>query len=140
MEIVLALGIMSFCVVALLALFSIGINSGRDSQEELTASHLVQGIIGSRRSAPAADLGSEFPLPALVAGGSKGNTVVLLGPDGRIAASSSEARYALKYRIEAPAAGETKPFNVYLCAYWPAQGALASASGRYELAVTFPAP
>jgi type II secretory pathway pseudopilin PulG len=129
-EVVLALGIASFCLVALIGLFSVGIRTERESSERLDAAHIAQSLIAARRaSASAAPMG--FPLPALVAGqGAEGT--VLLDENGDETPAGRRARFKLSYRIDAPAAGEVAPFTLYLKISWPAQAPAGQQAGSIE--------
>lgn len=59
-EIVLALGILSFAIVAILGLFPIAMRDAKDSKNETHAAMIAQLILGQLRSQPVAD--SSFPI------------------------------------------------------------------------------
>ncbi len=59
-EIVLALGILSFAIVAILGLFPIAMNDARESKNETHAAMIAQLILGQLRSQPAD--ASSFPV------------------------------------------------------------------------------
>jgi Tfp pilus assembly protein PilV len=139
-EVVVALGITTFCLIALMGLFSMGIGAGRESANELEASHIASSCINTRRASPSVDLGSDFPIPPLVSASSHPLTTVKLDVNGRVTSSSGAIRYGLQYRIESPAAGEKKPFKLYVCVFWPGQGTPQSATGRYETLSLLPPP
>src|SRR5687768_15545357 len=114
-EIVMALGVSSFCLVALLGLFSVGIKIEQGGTAELGAAHVLQSLITTRRTGPAVDLrGNKFPLPPLVAGADIPETTVALDAMGNLLSSAADpnARYALHYSVDAPASGEFAPFRV----------------------------
>jgi uncharacterized protein (TIGR02598 family) len=139
-EVVLALGVTTFCIVALMGLFALGMKTEKESAEELQAAHIAQGILAARRGAPGADLGGNFPLPALQAGSSVPKTTVKLRRDGSPAADTAESRYALTYRIDAPTSGSRGNFVVHLNLHWPAQAAAAEAQGHLEFLTILPSP
>lgn len=137
-EVVLALGITSFCLVALMGLFAVGIRTEKESADILQVSHLSQKLLAMRRNTPDSNLGAKFPIPALQPGSSIAKTVVNLDQNGLIAPSPAEARYALTYRVDAPAVGSRKNFSVYLNFHWPAQASPANAAGHYEVLASIP--
>lgn len=137
-EVVLALGITTFCLISLMGLFALGLQTEKVSSDVLKISHLAQGILTERRIAPSADLGEDFPIPALLGGTSAARTTVKLNHDGRIASGGEESICALSYRIDAPPAGSRKGFTVYLDFYWPAHASPSTAEGHCEMLVSFP--
>ena len=140
-EIVMALGLCSFCLVALLGLFSVGLKIEQDGTAELGASHLLQSLIATRRAAPAADLSStKFPLPALTAGTNVPPTTVIIDASGNLVNSASDpnARYALHYQVDAPAAPKFAPFRVSVCLTWPPAASRSNALGSLEQTTNLP--
>lgn len=55
-EVVIALGLVSFVIVAVIGLFSVGLQATRDSEESIDATNLAAEIIGKRFAAPTNDL------------------------------------------------------------------------------------
>ncbi len=141
-EVVLALGITAFCIVALMGLFSVGLQTEKESKEEFQVAHIAQAILASRRGAPTANLGTTypFPLPALQQGNSVSKTTVKLNQDGAVATSDNDSRYAMTYRIDAPPAGSRKSFVIHLNFHWPAQASASAAKGHYEILTSMPSP
>lgn len=139
-EIVLALGITTFCLVALLGLFSVAIRTSRESAEELLAAHLAQSILVTRRSYPTNDLSAtfpNFPLPPLA---SSAQSIIQLDNDGnKVVTNSSTAQYNLSYNISAPAQAPGPAF-VYLRLTWPARATSSNLMGAYEVATQIPVP
>ncbi len=142
-EVVVSIGITSFCLITLLALFSVGITATRDSSEELQASHLAQSFIDTRRASPTNSI-SGFPVPPLPLSGQPATTnsiPVLLTADGEATTTPASALFGLNYRLTpASTAGQKTPVLIYLQFYWPAQASVANASGHYEVVTFLPAP
>jgi uncharacterized protein (TIGR02598 family) len=51
-EVVMALGILAFAITALLGAFAVGMNTDRESIEELEATHILQSLLAERRANP----------------------------------------------------------------------------------------
>ncbi len=64
-EVTLALGLIAFVLAALIGIFALGINSERDSIEQIGAANLASRLIGERRANPTAIDPTAFALPPL---------------------------------------------------------------------------
>ena len=138
-EIVLAVGIFAFAGVALIGLFSIGLNTNRDSAANLQAATLAEFMLNTRRATPTAALTS-FPLPRLDLA-AKNDAAILLNANGQETAVAADARFGLYYNITPPdvsASGIARASHVHLYIYWPAAATPESAAGRYEVATSIP--
>ncbi|MBN8707863.1 MAG: hypothetical protein BGO12_22090 [Verrucomicrobia bacterium 61-8] len=138
-EVVLALGIATFCVVALLGLFSVGLASQRESRDELQAANIAQSLIAMRRISPSVEFGPDFPLPPLN-GTSVPRTLMQVDENGRATTSANKIRYWLKYEVDAPASNRMEPHRVYLSLLWPGNSPVDKATGQYELLSLVRAP
>lgn len=78
MEILLALGILSFCLVALLAIFSVGFRASMKANEDTVLASIASRIMSEARAS------SSFPFP----------TNMLFDTRGLPVSASSEATYA----------------------------------------------
>ncbi|MEM1060354.1 MAG: hypothetical protein AAGK14_14015 [Verrucomicrobiota bacterium] len=135
-EVVLALAIISFVVMVLLGMFSVGLNTNRDSVEELEATHIAQSMLAERRAAPLVE-NNDFLLPRIDRAASQPtDNPVLLTSEGvrldpeAIDFNPSEVRYALVYDISPDNAGNSS--HVYVCLFWPPEAGADNASGRVE--------
>jgi len=97
-EIVLALGICAFCLVALLGLFSIGMKSSRESVENLEVANLASLLITQRRASPT-NSNSFSVLPPLTASASNSNAPVFITEFGEMT-TIDKAAYRLVYDIQ----------------------------------------
>jgi uncharacterized protein (TIGR02598 family) len=61
-EVVLALGVISFAIVAILGVIPAGLNTGHSAQDETRASHIAQGVI-TALSTEASSNFQKVPLP-----------------------------------------------------------------------------
>jgi len=98
-EIVLALGICAFCLVALLGLFSAGMKSSRESVENQEVANLASLLITQRRSAPTNASTSFSLLPSLTSSASNSNAPAFINTAGEITPESSAA-YRMIYDIQ----------------------------------------
>ena len=155
-EVVLALGIFVFAGFALIGVLSVGIQSNRDSKEQLQAANIAEFICSTRRATPMTDFTVStnqpgFPLPVLYSSAwaptyttNNFTAPTLLTWAGVTTTSTSNARFGLLYNIIAPTnyiSGVTPgTARVYLCLYWPAQAPITAASGHFEVTSTFALP
>lgn len=117
-EVVLALGLVSFVLVALLGLFVVGMGTERDSGEHIRASNLASRLITERRNNPL-DPAATFALPALndpsLAPPGK---LLLFSADDTAGATASEATIAVLATSTIPP--QTDMAYLTLQFYWPA--------------------
>jgi len=128
-EIVIAIGIMSFAVLSLVGLASIGMQRSGDSRKLQEAASVANRILQMRRSAPeAAAPGTlfdptTFPLPPLTTSMTQTN---FLTASGALTASatSPDAIYGLAIIINAPLADKRSIITskVSLEIFWPPTG------------------
>jgi type II secretory pathway pseudopilin PulG len=146
-EVVLALGIISFAGMALLGLFSIGLDTNRDSMEELEATHIAQTLMAERRAVPVPPDPSDpstdpdFVLDPL----NVAKTVSKLNPmwldsDGAEASSQTDASFGMIYEISPQPLIEPTRSEVHLCIFWPALAGADNAQGRVEIFTVIPLP
>jgi hypothetical protein len=130
----MALGILAFTITALLGALMVGMNTDRESVEELQATHIMQNAIAERRAAPVM-IDTNLLLPQLNASGSRDSSnPLLLSEIGRPVAGGQVAKFGLVYRITPNATNNSAA--IYCALYWPGQASPASAQGRVEVATT----
>ena len=140
-EVVLAIGIVAFCVLSLLTLFSVGLRNSKESEDEIRAANLTSSLICRMRAAPGVDLTSQgFPFGVLTnAGGSlfdaPTNAPMWLNGDGTRAATAAEALAARGYAVAAHASYDitNRVAGVALTLWWPAVAVYSNASGQYAI-------
>lgn len=97
-EIVLALGICAFCLVALLGLFSVGMKSSRESVENLEVANLASLLITQRRAAPT-NAAAVSLLPVLTTSANNTDTPRYITAGGEVTLLE-QAAYRLVYDIQ----------------------------------------
>lgn len=138
-EVVIALGVCAFVLVAMLGLFQVGLKSGRESEEAVTASNLASRIIAMRAAAPTNDF-ANAPIPAQALkqayGDAYGGQNKFVGFDGLLAAATSPYRISCK----AGTNSQTGPYvsQIHLVLTWPPQVDETKAAGRYEVITYLP--
>ena len=149
-EVVVALGIFIFAGFALIGVLSVGIQSNRDSKEQLQAANIIEFLCSTRRAVPTTDISSagtgsqpNFPLPVLSSSTNNFTSPTYLTWDGA-STNQANAIFGLLFNITPPTTYTTKTnpgfSTVYLCVYWPAQAPLTGASGHVEVTSTFALP
>lgn len=140
-EVVVALGIITFCVIAILSLFSLGLRNARESESEIRAANLALSIVGRMRAAPKEDLTSQgFLFGPLTNGGGtlfsvSPNAPWYLKGDGLRATNANSAMTSNGYAVAAEGAFDStnKVATISFTLWWPAAAALTNASGKYRV-------
>lgn len=134
-EVVVALGIFSFAVVAIAGLFFVGLNSNKESSDEIQAADLASLLISTRRALPAATgtALANFALPALT---SNTSGIVGVEMDGTKTTGTEVPAYNLDFQVTTSSGPGAHLAQVYLLLWWPAAAVTGTndPSKRYELA------
>lgn len=135
-EVVVALGICSFVLVALIGLFSTGWKMTRESEEQVQAANLATQLIAARIVAPT-NGPSTAAIPPTKLSQSYGNAYTtedrFVSLDGTLTSSATNAAYRIACNTGTNSATGSRLSQVYLRLTWPAQAAATNASGRYEI-------
>jgi type II secretory pathway pseudopilin PulG len=151
-EVVLALGIVVFCLVTIVGLLAEGIGSSDTAIEQTSLENILTAVATDLRSTPnppaaTPSLGPGtaqtspvygIPIPAAgtaLAAPASPSFSVFLGPNGEKVASAAAARYLLSVWTSVP--GENRQeIVVRLLFSWPAQAAYTQATGSVEDVMT----
>lgn len=141
-EIVIALGVFSFAVLAILGLFAAGLQTSRESEQEIQAASTAAMLVEVRRAAPRAEL-ADFAISAdaLVqpyGPAWPGGATNFIGSDGYLTTAAAAA-----YRITclAGTTATTGPAvaQMYILLSWPPETEVsAPQAGRYEIIAHIP--
>jgi type II secretory pathway pseudopilin PulG len=135
-EVVLALGVISFALVTIMGLFGVGLTIDKESSDKTQAADLAALILSMRRALPTTN-DSTLPLPPLT------NTTAVTSNSAPVAVAINGTTitnnvpisdiYDLNYRISPGSA--TNMVNVYLLLWWPAgtKPPIGNASSYYEI-------
>jgi type II secretory pathway pseudopilin PulG len=146
-EVALALGICSFVLISVLALFATGLQSNRESGQEIQAANLAAMLISMRTATPTNDIPNlpNFAIPTSVMTTSYGNAyqggsslTSYVGLDGQTT-SAANAAYLISCRAGInPTLGKGVA-QVYLMLSWPPQmNPVDANAGRYETIAYIP--
>jgi type II secretory pathway pseudopilin PulG len=145
-EVVLAIAICSFVLVAILGLFTTGLQSTKESEEEIQAANLAATLISLRTATPTNTISAlpNFAIPASAMtqayGGAYtgGVSTNYVGTDGQTLTSSANAAYMITCQAGTNSVTGSGISQVYLMLSWPPQVPSSSAAGRYELTTFIP--
>lgn len=142
-EVVMALGICTFVLVALIGLFSSGWKMTRESEDQMQAANLATQIIAARIVSPA-NGPANAAIPAAKLSQAYSNAYAtddrFVAFDGTLTADASTAAYRIACTVGTNAATGPKLSQVYLRLTWPPQAAATNASGRYEISTYISIP
>jgi uncharacterized protein (TIGR02598 family) len=109
-EVVLAMGIVSFALIIMFALLPIGLKSNTDSMGESQGVNLLQSLIADRQSTAYSNYSTVYNLPALTNVTSQLAGTLYVMEDGVTTnAQPTAARYCVNYTVYPPT-------NTYACA------------------------
>jgi len=141
-EVVVALGIFSFAIMAIVGLFMVGINTNKESSDQIQAANLASLLISTRRALPTNTI-ANFALPPLNVPYSSAGTYVTnsagVAADGT---TNGAAAYNLFYQVGTNTVTGAHLAKVYLMLWWPTASAMPTNNpgGRYELSTEVALP
>lgn len=148
-EVVMALGITSFALMAMLGLFTTGLKSSTESEKQMQAANLASLMLSRRQVAPTNSIsnpaGKSFALPPLnVAYGkayNNGNTLTNYVDTGGFITTADKAAFTITCQIGTTPITGDKVAQVYMMLTWPPRADPAGTQvGRYELTSFIPLP
>ena len=145
-EVALALGVAGFCLVAVVGLLPVGLNSTRVAFAQTAATDIITHVLADLRATPAsvppggAATSAEYsiPIPADAAGGSSTTKTLYFGDSLQqfsFAPQPGTSRYRLTVTFLPPAGDRTATF-VTLQVTWPASSTPATAN-RVQVVAAF---
>ncbi len=129
-EVVLALGVCVFSLVAMLGLLSVGLGVGRDSRGEMQAANIAAQLVGIRRSCPTNVLSGGL-LPPLNQPLSATPVSAWVDSVGNVT-NQGAAAYQVSYQVGTNAAAPSTAL-IHLRFTWPAAADPRKAAGQYEV-------
>jgi len=146
-EVTFALGVIVFCLVTILGLLAVGVNSTHVSTVQTSAINVLTEVTSDLESTPnitpsyspvsaKGTVAETSPiygikLPASGAGASAIPTTIYIGEDGQKVATATSALYQLNVWTNASTTTQQETF-VRLLITWPAAAAYTSAQGYVE--------
>ena len=138
---VIALGIFAFALVAIAGLLFVGIDTNKESSDQIQASNLASFLIATRRGMPTNTI-SHFALPPLNLAATNTVTVEIDGLTNTAAGLPGADSYKLRYQI-IPGTPSLNMANIYLLLWWPSTLPSPSTNNPgsyYELSTQVPLP
>jgi uncharacterized protein (TIGR02598 family) len=138
-EVVMAMGVATFCLLTLVALIPTGLKSDRESLGESQAVNILSAIVSERRALPVDSDGIVYDLPKLK--GITEPTGSFFGIDSAGVSTKTElsqATYKLTYTIIPPATSSRDPYLIHLRLSWPANAATGVPVSSLETMATIP--
>jgi uncharacterized protein (TIGR02598 family) len=139
-EVVLALGVISFAIVAILGVFPLGLSTGHSAQDETRAPQIAQMILSSLSAQASTQFNNVLiPLPAsqtlavdLTSSASPTTPSLYADNNGQLLTSATYAAYAVTIITDnAPVGFDTGYANkVTVVVAWPANAAAANQTKR----------
>jgi uncharacterized protein (TIGR02598 family) len=149
-EVVLAMGIVSFALIIMFALLPIGLKSNIDSMGESQGVNLLQALIADRQSTAYSNYSTFYNLPALTNVTSQMTGTLYIMEDGVTTnAQANAARYCVNYTVypatntysgatNSPVTGPPLPVSINFRVSWPA--AQTNRASSVETIATFMQP
>ncbi len=134
-EVVVALGIFTFALVAIVGLFVTGLNTSKESSDQIQGANFASLLISTRRAVPTTVI-PNFALPPLNAPYSPGGTFLTnasgVAADGT---TNSAPAYNLFYQAGTNSTTGSHLALVHVVVWWPLGAALPTNNpgGRYEV-------
>lgn len=142
-EVTAALGIASFCIIAVFGLLPTGLNSNKAAIEQTAATNLLTAIDADLRTAPnpapggTAQTSPQFGIEIPAAGGTvtpQGSPITkFVAEDGRVVSAAS-ARYLLSIWMTPPSTTR-EATRVRLLLSWPASATADKAAGSVDTVI-----
>ncbi len=139
-EVVLAIGVAAFVLIAIVGMLPVGLKSINESVDESRAINILSSIIADRFSTPFSKVSQIYGLPALT------NTLIqpatnffgITDDDQFSDTDLSKARYRVDYIISPPVTGRRDPYQAWFKVSWPAKN--TNSIEKMEVVVAFPQP
>lgn len=138
-EVTLALGVIAFCLVAVLGLVPVSIKTNQSSQEQTSTANIGADVIADLYATPTTQSTSKHYAIAIPVAGGTASTTRYLNESGQWnqappqptppTAAQSDSRYGVQVRLIGPNAGTRASTVGTLFVWWPATVPLSNAAG-----------
>jgi uncharacterized protein (TIGR02598 family) len=136
-EVVLALVIVSFAMLGIVALLPAGAESTRDSLAESGAINVLSAVLMDRRTTNPTAISTLYQIPSLSIGSSNSFAVTAANTNS---SDFSQSAYRVTYVITPPDPGRLDPYQIYVKVSWPAAAPALSAAGYVEASANVAQP
>jgi uncharacterized protein (TIGR02598 family) len=135
-EVIIAMGIAAFCLIAMLGLIPSGLRQVKISSEQTAASAILASVANDIRNTPPGSTKSVIYGITIPQSAENSSTPIYINEDGAVGSSPSSARYALKASLVSSNNASTMTTG-NLVIWWPAAAALGNAQGSVETVMIF---
>ncbi|HEY8965377.1 MAG TPA: hypothetical protein VIM58_02970 [Candidatus Methylacidiphilales bacterium] len=135
-EVVMAIGVLTFAVLMLIALVPLGLRTNDDTSREGSSINIIGSLIADWRSVGlTANATPRFHMPALAPTMKTSDTLWIA--DSGASTSEAEGRYRVDYRVTPPPSTNSfSPYYVAVTVSWPARAAVPV--GKVEATAALP--
>ena len=109
-EVTMALGLMSFCLVAMLGMLPVGLQQARQSTDQAAAMQVLAAVRSDFQNVPSNGRSVQFKIPTDVA--DKGS--FLVDSALNLTEQQSAARYQVNYEVAVPAGSQTSQMHLFI--------------------------
>lgn len=137
-EVIVAMGIAAFCLVAMIGLIPTGLKQVKISSEQTVATAILAAVASDIRNTPTGTANSLIygvELPTIGGNFSSTDRIIYLNEDGSVG-SRPTARYALQSSL-ASSNNVSSLVSGNIVIWWPAAAARGNAQGLVETIVSF---
>jgi Tfp pilus assembly protein PilV len=137
-EVSISLGIVAFCIPAIIGLLPIGLSSNQSASEQVSGAHLLSAVATDLRATPPVDAATSqqfgISIPALPIMDKRTVPPIYLTADGQVSSTVQGARYLLTVNFlpSSHGSGEKSATLADLKVSWPAMAASGKATGSVE--------
>jgi len=135
-EVVLAIGVFAFALVAVFALVPVGLNTSKDSIQQTESAHLISLIEADIRATPKSSNKSSIFGVTLSTNASASSTNVFLNEDGSSVSASAPQNAKYRLTLTFPGSSGRNAIPLYILATWPAAVSASNAPGRLGVFTT----
>jgi uncharacterized protein (TIGR02598 family) len=134
-EVVIALGIFSFAIITIAGLFLVGINTNKDSSDQIQAANIASLLISTRRAMPTNTITSFAIGPLNTTYSSAGTYLTNTGGVALDGTTTGTPAYNLFYQAGTNTVAGPHLSTLHLILWWPVRAPMPTnnAAGRYEL-------
>jgi uncharacterized protein (TIGR02598 family) len=131
-EVTLALGIAAFCLIAVIGIIPVGVQTNRNATSQTAATNIMAAVVADLRATPTTtNTSSQFAISF----GTSGTQTRYFDGSGTVSPSRTDnSRYRLDITWNAPPTGLR---YAYLNLWWPAAATTADASGSIQTFAAF---
>jgi hypothetical protein len=146
--VVIALGIVSFALLGMMALLPAGVQATKASLAESGAIDVLSNVIADRKATIPTLPSIIYAIPGVAVGSAMVSNCFGITPANTKTTTYSQSNYRVTYEIISPTAGINTgpsisgidPYVVYFKVSWPALVSSTTAAGYVEQTVTIPQP